>query len=86
MIAPMLRHSAPPPASLPEEPMVSALSLSPSDKQRLWAYLKEHQPERAAFFSDPVVQALMRQGAVPAFRLADCEAAGLSIPPHCIDR
>lgn len=86
MIAPMLMRPSAIPAPLPFEPVVSAASLSPDDKRRLWTYLKAHQPERAAFFDDPVVQELMGQGATPAFRLCDCEAAGLSIAPHSIHR
>jgi hypothetical protein len=86
MIAPMLQRPSVPAATSPQEPMVSAASLSPDDKRQLWAHLKVHEPERAAFFDDPIVKLLMGQGAIPSFRLADCEAAGLTIPSQSIDR
>ncbi len=47
---------------------VPASELAPAQKQRVWAYLKQHHPERADFLNDPDTKALMRlTGATPTF-------------------
>lgn len=46
---------------------ISANDLTPAQKQRVWAYLKQHHPERVAFLMDPAIRALSARGAVPTF-------------------
>lgn len=78
MPAPLLRREGGLSLSAAEPSGVSASSLSPEDKRRLWAHLKANDPERAAFFDDPIVKQLMARGAVPVFPLSVCEAAGIA--------
>lgn len=61
-------------AEMAEE--VSAAELDPTQKQAVWAHLKQQHPERVAFLSDPVTRALMQAtGAVPTFPRALVRAA-----------
>lgn len=82
MASPLLPSNRPP-APLPPAfaPKVSAAQLSPHDKRQLWTFLQAERPEKAAFFDDPIVRALMADGATPLFDHADCLAAGLAISP-----
>lgn len=55
---------------------VPTSSLDAQQRQRLWAYLKQHCPERVAFLADPATKALMQAtGAVPTFPRALVRAA-----------
>lgn len=80
MLSPLLPRNRPWPDIPPPAPKVSASALSPDEKRQLWHHLKAHKPEKAAFFDDPIVKALMAQGAVAAFDPEDLAAAGIARP------
>lgn len=61
---------------------VSASVLSQADRNAVWREIKEHHPERVAFFADPQVKALMAAGAVPCFPPELVQAARKNSAPR----